>query len=213
MIPTKKIPVIPVREKKRGDVIKWLGACFPLTRIDDIKLQPRRWGSIDEKMGKAGKEQVRRDPKGQLACICYDHLLTGVRCSESGQWGSGRVRWTSEARVGAGSESSPLDFLLTGDPAFPEGRLILERTAKQSENMCSRFQVQGYDGCLLDEHLLPLRFSTAGGRHLAALGLGFLLRSLLCFVPWWSESLSAAWGTWRVVTSIWSEDETLKKLQ
>lgn len=91
---------------------------------------------------------------------------------------------SSEARVGAGSESTPLDFLLTGDPDFPEGILILEKTAKQSENMCSRFQVQGYDGCLLDERILPLRFSTAGGRHLGALlGLGFLLRSLLHFVP------------------------------
>lgn len=160
----------------------------------------RRWGG--QGRSRSGVIQT----KGQLARICYDHLLTGW-----GQWG--RVRWTSEARVGAGSESSPLDFLLTGDPDFPEGRLILEKTAKQIENMCSRFQVQGYDGCLLDEHLLPLRFSTAGGRHLAALGLGFLLRSLLCFVPWWSESLSAAWGTCRVVTSIWFEDEALKKLQ
>ena len=61
---------------------------------------------------------------------------------------------SSEARVGAGSESTPLDFLLTGDPDFPEGILILEKTAKQSENMCSRFQVQGYDGCLLDERIL-----------------------------------------------------------
>lgn len=138
----------------------------------------RRWGG--QGRSRSGVIQT----KAQLACVRCDHFSRGSGAASLRGEAAAESGGSSEARVGAGSESTPLDFLLTGDPDFPEGRLILEKTAKQGENMCSRFQVQGYDGCLLDERILPLRFSTAGGRHLGALlGLGFLLRSLLHFVP------------------------------
>ena len=61
--------------------------------------------------------------------------------------------------------------------------MILEKTVKQNENMRSGFQVHGYDGSLLNERTVPLRFSTAGGRLLGALPIGLWLRLLLRFVP------------------------------
>ena len=49
---------------------------------------------------------------------------------------------SSQARVaGVGSESNPLSFVLTGDTDFIEGRLILEKTAKQSKRMCSGLEL------------------------------------------------------------------------